>query len=107
MADLGPHGQLGDGHEGHAQRVAGEACGQDGNDRPEQQRQKTLIVGTLTGITAVILTALSFVSFYATREITWPRNHVLTIKVTGQQWWWQLEYQNEDLPQVITTASPS
>lgn len=74
-------------------------------DRPEQQRRKTLIVGTLTGITAVILTALSFLSFYATREITWPRNHVLTIKVTGQQWWWQLEYQNEDLPQVITTAN--
>jgi cytochrome c oxidase subunit 2 len=74
-------------------------------DAPEQLRRKTLIVGALTAITAGILTLFTFISFYATREITWSKNHVLTVKVTGQQWWWQFAYQDRDPSQMITTAN--
>jgi len=76
-----------------------------GDDFPHQQRRKAIIVGSLTAITAIILTVLTYMSFYATREITWPRKHVLTVKVTGQQWWWQLDYQNQDPSQSFGTAN--
>jgi cytochrome c oxidase subunit 2 len=74
-------------------------------DTPQQQRRKSLIVGTLVGLTALVLAVFSFASFYATREFTWSQQHVLTIKVTGQQWWWLVEYQNKDPSQTISTAN--
>jgi cytochrome c oxidase subunit 2 len=75
------------------------------SDSPGEQRRKVLVVGTLTVVTALILTVLTYMSFYTTREFTWSRDHVLTIKITGQQWWWQVEYQNQDPSQMITTAN--
>jgi cytochrome c oxidase subunit 2 len=74
-------------------------------DNSATARRKTIFVGSLVGLTAVILAAFTIVSFYATREFTWHNTHTLTVKITGHQWWWQIEYQNEDPQQVFQTAN--
>jgi cytochrome c oxidase subunit II len=75
------------------------------DDTPSQKQHKMWIVGSLVVVTAVILTIFTLLSFYATRDFAWANTHALTIKVTGQQWWWQIEYQNEDPAQFFTTAN--
>jgi cytochrome c oxidase subunit 2 len=80
------------------------------DERPEEDsplafRRKTLVVGTLVLLTVTILVIFGLSSFYTTRDITWDNEHTLTLKVTAQQWWWQVEYQNEDASQILTTAN--
>jgi cytochrome c oxidase subunit 2 len=74
-------------------------------DTPSQTRRKSWIVASLVALTAVVLTVFTFASFYTTRGFTWADTHAITIKVTGQQWWWQIEYQNEDPAQLFSTAN--
>jgi cytochrome c oxidase subunit 2 len=74
----------------------------------ETQRQlsrKSLVVTVLVLLTVVILAIFGFASFYTTRDFAWSNRHTLTLKVTAQQWWWQVEYQNEDASQILTTAN--
>ena len=68
-------------------------------------RQKTAVVAGLVILTATVLVVLGVTSFYATRDFAWTNTHTLTLKITGQQWWWQVEYQNSDPTQIITTAN--
>lgn len=68
-------------------------------------QRKTAVVAALAILTAVILVVLGVTSFYATRDFTWNNTKTLTLKVTAQQWWWQIEYQNADPSQVLTTAN--
>jgi cytochrome c oxidase subunit 2 len=84
--------------------------GTRGSDAPEEDSQartqrKSLIVGGLVALTVAILTIFALASFYATRGFAWTDEHALTIKVTGNQWWWQVEYQNRDPSQVFRTAN--
>jgi cytochrome c oxidase subunit 2 len=74
-------------------------------DSPARARRKTMIVASLIAVTVTILTIFTLVSFYATRGFAWHDTHALTIKITGRQWWWDIEYQNEDPQQVFQTAN--
>ncbi|MBV9992354.1 MAG: cytochrome c oxidase subunit II [Alphaproteobacteria bacterium] len=74
-------------------------------DPPERQLRKSRIVGALTALTVLILVVFTAASFYTTRSFAWPDMNTLRIKVTGQQWWWQVEYRNHDASQVLTTAN--
>jgi cytochrome c oxidase subunit 2 len=74
-------------------------------DSPARARRKTFVVGLLTALTVVILTAFTLVSFYATRGFAWHDTKALTIKITGRQWWWNIEYQNDDAHQIFQAAN--
>jgi cytochrome c oxidase subunit 2 len=74
-------------------------------DVPLQERKKAQVVTGFVLLTAAILVVFCLTSFYATRDFTWANTHTLTLKVTAQQWWWEVEYQNEDPSQVLTTAN--
>jgi cytochrome c oxidase subunit II len=74
-------------------------------ETPLQARRKTMVVTGLVLLTAAILVVFGLTSFYATRDFTWANTRTLTLKVTAQQWWWQVEYQNEDASQILTTAN--
>jgi cytochrome c oxidase subunit 2 len=59
-------------------------------------------------ITIAILFTLLITSFLAGRSVhslasADPR--ALTIDVTGQQWWWQVKYENDVPSQMVTTAN--
>lgn len=74
-------------------------------DGPLQFRRKTLVVSGLVALTVAILVIFGLSSFYTTRSIAWTNSHTLRLKVTAQQWWWEVEYENQDPSQILTTAN--
>ena len=86
-------------------RQASPTGGRPDEDTPAQFRRKTIVISALVGATVVILTIFTMVSFYATRGITWHDANTITVKITGHQWWWEIEYQNEDPQQIFHTAN--
>ncbi len=74
-------------------------------DTLRQKQRKTLVVSALVGGTVLILAIFTLTSFYTTRSFAWADQNALRIKITGQQWWWQVEYQAHDPSQEIYTAN--
>jgi cytochrome c oxidase subunit 2 len=66
--------------------------------KPEQGREEhaSSVVKGAVGITVVILFVLMIVSFRTGRAINslQAAPEPITIKVTGNQWWWNIEYQD-------------
>jgi cytochrome c oxidase subunit 2 len=76
------------------------------NDTPPDSKQPARdagpenIIKAAVALTTVIVMALLFVSFRAGKAIN-QLSEVppqLAIKVTGHQWWWEIEYQDETYP---------
>ncbi|NOJ38422.1 cytochrome c oxidase subunit II [Bradyrhizobium australiense] len=61
-----------------------------------------LIAGLLTTVTVL---ALSFVSYGAQRTVFANEADPVTIKVTGHQWWWEVQYQADSPHLSFTTAN--
>lgn len=67
----------------------------------------TRAVGLATGITVLALFAL-FVTSVATGEnviALGSANPVLTVEVTGNQWWWHIRYFNTQASDIVVTAN--
>src|SRR3954469_10159078 len=58
------------------------------------------VIGTL--LTVITLTALSF---FSQRKLFAHEKPVVTIKVTGLQWWWDVRYETDSPDQIVTTAN--
>jgi cytochrome c oxidase subunit 2 len=83
--------------------------GTDGKTQTDasDSRAKTTIKGALV-VTAVILFGLLFMSFRTGKAINAlsEKTPELAIKITGHQWWWEVEYQDENVPSNnVTTAN--
>jgi len=63
------------------------------------------IIGAGVAATVIILTIFTFASFLTNKSFAEPRPHGLTIKVTGHQWWWQINYEAHDASQTFETAN--
>lgn len=74
-------------------------------DTLDQKRRKKMIVGALVIATAGILAVFTLTSFYATRGFAWAKTNTLAIKITGKQWWWQVQYRSNNPSQIFTTAN--
>ena len=74
---------------------------------PARERKVGNIIKVAVAVTAITLFALMITSFSAGRAIdSLSRSQdPLEIKVTGQQWWWQIEYQNPTPSNMVTTAN--
>ena len=66
-----------------------------------KRARKTMVVGALTALTVVILTIFTLAELLRHARLRLADTHTLTVKITGQQWWWDIEYQNDDPPQVF------
>ncbi len=82
-------------------RTALEAPGGTG-----QERGLRLTVGLATGLTVVVLFVFLVLDFTVGRAITsTPGHDAIQIRVTGHQWWWEVQYRDA-LPQHwVTTAN--
>lgn len=71
-----------------------------------EQRTERIITG-LIAVTTVILVALTVLSFTTGRSLAalQGREDALSIKLTGHQWWWEIQYQDPNPSQVLTTAN--
>jgi cytochrome c oxidase subunit II len=64
-------------------------------------------VATAGGVTAIVLFALIIMSSAVAREIytDQAKTNALKVRVTGHQWWWEIQYQNGPADHYLTTAN--
>ncbi|HEY1464814.1 MAG TPA: cytochrome c oxidase subunit II [Terriglobales bacterium] len=70
-------------------------------------RKAVWCVGGAIAVTVLSLFAVLFMSVVTGKQVegaTAERN-VLTIQITGHQWWWEAQYPNSQADQTITTAN--
>ena len=77
----------------------------EGADSPTAHRTALKAVGIATAITVFTLFGLLTASIATGRKIADLREGVVKVKVTGHQWWWQVEYDHPDKSRRITTAN--
>jgi len=69
-------------------------------------RRASGVVAVAVGVTAVVLIALTLLSFFANRTLAGiGENAALTIRLTGHQWWWEVRYENAQPSRILTTAN--
>jgi cytochrome c oxidase subunit 2 len=75
---------------------------------PEPQSERRM-AGVVTGallVTGVILFVFLIASFRAGRAIyTLQDPNALSIKVTGHQWWWEVQYEDQTASNIFKTAN--
>jgi cytochrome c oxidase subunit 2 len=74
---------------------------------PKPARERTLLA-VLYGWICLILVglfALGIGSFVADRRLTAAPADALRVRITGQQWWWQVEYPDADPSRSVITAN--
>ena len=74
---------------------------------PERERRASRVVTGSVVATAAILFALMLSSFFVGRAVySRPTDQgLLTIEVTGHQWWWDVRYANSIPSQIVTTTN--
>ncbi|HYF38941.1 MAG TPA: cytochrome c oxidase subunit II [Gemmatimonadales bacterium] len=73
---------------------------------PGRERRLTLAVTIATGLTAVILFGFLVFDMAVGRQLTKnPGNEALQIRVTGHQWWWEVQYRDSSPQNWVTTAN--
>jgi cytochrome c oxidase subunit 2 len=72
---------------------------------PRVARRFTAVIGTLVAATALIVLVLTGWSYYSQKQIYARNDAQLTIEITGQQWWWELRYEDPHPDQTFTTAN--
>jgi cytochrome c oxidase subunit II len=94
-------------------RFAGqEPAGQvDPPNESSERRMSTFVIGAVIA-SIVVLFVLLGIDFFAGRSIYALNDQntadadPLTIKITGHQWWWQVDYENQSEPsKAMTTAN--
>jgi cytochrome c oxidase subunit 2 len=73
----------------------------------KRNRRFTVVVAGGVGITAFIVFGLSLSDFFTQRALGALANekNPLRIRVTGQQWWWRIEYQNAVASNIVAAAN--
>jgi cytochrome c oxidase subunit 2 len=72
---------------------------------PGGERRLTTAVTAAVGMTVIIITGLTIASFATTRALSEAGGEDLTIKINGQQWWWQVTYIDPDPTRSFNTAN--
>ena len=73
---------------------------------PEQERSLRTAVGAGTGLTVLVLFGFLIYDVAVGRQITSnPGSHALQIRVTGHQWWWEVQYRDSIANNWATTAN--
>ncbi|HEX2204583.1 MAG TPA: cytochrome c oxidase subunit II [Longimicrobium sp.] len=73
---------------------------------PAAERTLTLWVGGAVAVTTLILAVTLVLNFQTGRALAeFAEPDALVIRVTGHQWWWQVDYQDPDYSRRFTTAN--
>jgi cytochrome c oxidase subunit 2 len=73
---------------------------------PPRERRAQTIVGSAVGVTVIILFVFLFAEFATGHSLQeQPEPGALQIKVTGRQWWWEVQYQDPTPSRMVTTAN--
>jgi cytochrome c oxidase subunit II len=74
---------------------------------PRTERRAMWVVGASIGVTIILLFIMMISSFITSHKTAVLANSAsLTIKVIGHEWWWEIEYPNEEEPyRIVHTAN--
>ncbi|HEY0406829.1 MAG TPA: cytochrome c oxidase subunit II [Pyrinomonadaceae bacterium] len=73
---------------------------------PERERRMARVVTGALVVTLGILFVFLLDSFWTGRAVyQQPAAQALSIKVTGHQWWWEIEYDGEPASNIVYTAN--
>ena len=88
-----------------SRRSEGQLTVESGKHHDDEPLLRPALIGW-TSLIFVTLTALTIASFFTDRSnATAARNPQLTIKVTANQWWWDVVYTTHDASKMIRTAN--
>jgi cytochrome c oxidase subunit 2 len=74
--------------------------------RPEGERGLKTAVAVATGLTGLILFGFLVSDVSVGRQLTKnPGNQALQLRVTGHQWWWEVQYRDSIAQNWVTTAN--
>jgi cytochrome c oxidase subunit 2 len=75
-------------------------------ETPARERRMTLVVGSATLATTIVLFVFLVADSSVGRAITaTPGHRALQIRVTGHQWWWEVQYRDSLAQHWATTAN--
>ena len=72
---------------------------------PSEERRIGWVVGCGVIASVIVLMIFTLASFLTNKGFAEPRPHGLTIKITGHQWWWQVNYEAHSPDQTFETAN--
>jgi cytochrome c oxidase subunit 2 len=72
---------------------------------PRTERRSLAVVGGAVVATLLTVIALTALSYLSQRQLYARERPAVTIKVTGQQWWWDVRYEADAPGQTVTTAN--
>src|SRR4051812_13172003 len=72
---------------------------------PRAERRSVAVVGAAVLATLLTVVALTALSYLSQRQLFAREKAGVTIKVTGQQWWWDVRYESDQPDQTVTTAN--
>lgn len=73
--------------------------------RPGTERRMTIVVSSAVALTALIVVSLTVVSYGAQSVLFGHRDGPLTLLITGQQFWWKVQYEDASPARTFTTAN--
>ncbi|HEX6433970.1 MAG TPA: cytochrome c oxidase subunit II [Gemmatimonadales bacterium] len=74
--------------------------------RPEGERRLTTAVALATGLTVLILFGFLVSDVSVGRQLSKaPGDSALQVRVTGHQWWWEVQYRDSIAQNWVTTAN--
>src|SRR3954447_7249970 len=72
---------------------------------PRTERRSLAVVGGAVFATLLIVIALTALSYLSQRQLFARERPAVTVKVTGQQWWWDVRYESDVPDRTVTTAN--
>jgi len=74
---------------------------------PTTEKRAAWVVGSAIGATVILLFVMMISSFITShRTAVLANSSTMTINVYGHQWWWEVEYPNDDQPyRIVRTAN--
>src|SRR3954468_10282129 len=69
------------------------------------ERRSLAVVGGAVVATLLTIIALTALSYLSQRQLFARERPAVTVKVTGQQWWWDVRYESDVPDRTVTTAN--
>jgi cytochrome c oxidase subunit 2 len=89
----------------HGRRGEGDPTDPGAPHPPESERRLTRTVASAVAVTVAVLTGLLVATVAASRTASSLPGDPLTLELTGQQWWWQVRYEDPTPSRRVTTAN--
>jgi cytochrome c oxidase subunit II len=72
---------------------------------PAEERRFTFAVSAAVALTLATLLVLTGFSYATQKRLFGAREAAVTLKITGHQWWWQIDYEDPEPARTFTTAN--